>query len=731
MATPLDTLQSVFGFDSFRGRQQEVVEHVLGGGDALVLMPTGGGKSLCYQLPALLLQGTAVVVSPLIALMQDQVQGLRTYGIRAAALNSSLPPPEAREVEDALLGGALDLLYVAPERALQPGFLQLLESCRLALFAIDEAHCVSQWGHDFRPEYIQLGVLRERFPGVPRLALTATADVPTQKDIVTRLGFEQAAVFATGYDRPELRYAMQPKKEPHQQLLRFIRGHHAGESGIVYRMTRKNVEKTAAWLQEHGVTALPYHAGMSPEQRRENQQRFIAEEGVVMVATIAFGMGVDKPNVRFVAHLEPPKSIEALHQETGRAGRDGMPADAWLLYGMQDVAVMRRILLDNEAPEERKRVEMQKFNSLLGLLETAGCRRQALLGYFGERLEQPCGNCDNCLAPPESFDGTVAAQKALSNVYRTGQRFGATHLTEILLGADTARIRNLGHDQLSTYGIGREHDRGQWLSIHRQLVAMGLLEMDMTGYGSLKLNEASWEVLRSRRSVQLRKEQESPLTAARGAKRGTPLHDEALQTPEAEELFELLRAERMAVAQQDGVPPYAVFPDRTLLEMVACRPASQEELGRLHGVGRVKLRHYGPRFVEVLLAHRAGHGVPEDVRALPPERGRGESPHKNGLSATVRASLQQLRETGSVEAVAELRGLTPGSIWKHATDAVTAGELDPTTLQELDETLLDEAREAFADLGTAQLRPVHERLQGRLGFDELRCLRAWLEREGA
>jgi len=729
MNAPLETLQNVFGFPGFKGRQQEVVQHVLNKGDALVLMPTGGGKSLCYQLPALLLAGTAVVVSPLIALMHDQVRALRAYGVRAAALNSSLPSFEIQEVEEALLAGNLDLLYVAPERLLQPGFLQLLARCNLALFAIDEAHCVSQWGHDFRPEYMQLGLLRERFPGVPRLALTATADAPTQKDILTRLGFEQAAVFATGYDRPELRYRMAAKDRPHEQLHRFIRFEHAGEAGIVYRLSRKGVEKTAEWLREQGVDALPYHAGLPPDVRRINQERFINEEGVVMVATIAFGMGVDKPNVRFVAHLEPPKSIEALHQETGRAGRDGLPADAWLLYGMRDIATLRQIILEGEAPDERKRVELHKFNALIGLLETAHCRRQVLLQYFGEPLPEPCGNCDNCLAPPAVFDATVSAQKALSNVYRTGQRFGAGHLSEVLLGKDTARIRNLRHDTLSTYGIGTEHDRPQWLSIHRQLVAAGLLDLDITGYGSLRLNKLSWEVLRGERSVLLR-EDNAPMVPQNtvAAKSQAGLREQALRSDNDRELFERLRKERLAAAQEDNAPPYAVFPDRTLLEMVLYRPDSLDALSRLHGVGRMKLKNYAPRFLELLLAHRAEHGVPENLPPLPAARKtESAAPGKRGLSPTVCESLRLLRETRSVEATAERRGLVAGTVWTHAAHAMEAGELELDSIMELDEADLQAVRNAFAQCGAKQLRPVFDHLEGRFDYPVLRCLRVWLE----
>ncbi|HEY6545559.1 MAG TPA: DNA helicase RecQ, partial [Dokdonella sp.] len=467
-------LQTVFGYPAFRGEQEAIIEHVAGGGDALVLMPTGGGKSLCYQIPALMREGTAVVVSPLIALMQDQVDALRQLGVEAAFLNSSLDAAGQREVEQRLVAGALKLLYVAPERLLTERCLELLARVPVALFAIDEAHCVSQWGHDFRPEYRQLTLLHERFPTIPRIALTATADAPTRREIVERLALESARCFVASFDRPNIRYRVAEKDDARRQLREFLLGH-AGASGIVYCLSRRKVEDVAEWLGEQGIAALPYHAGMDARERAANQQRFLREDGIVMVATIAFGMGIDKPDVRFVAHMDLPKSMEGYYQETGRAGRDGLPADAWLCYGLGDVVTLSQFIAKSEAGEERKRVERAKLDALLGFAETTACRRQRLLAYFGETLAQPCGNCDNCLEPPGTWDASVVAQKALSCVYRTGQRFGVGHLVSVLRGEADERIRSLAHDALSTFGVGSDLDKTQWRGVFRQLVANGLL----------------------------------------------------------------------------------------------------------------------------------------------------------------------------------------------------------------------------------------------------------------
>ncbi|MFG1300290.1 DNA helicase RecQ [Xanthobacter sp. V3C-3] len=598
----LHVLRHVFGYEAFRGRQQEIVDHVVAGGDALVLMPTGGGKSLCYQVPALVRPGTGIVVSPLIALMHDQVQALRQLGVKAAMLNSSLPPGEARQVERALAMGDLDLLYVAPERLLTDSFLTLLDGARLSLFAIDEAHCVSQWGHDFRPEYRQLTVLHERFPGVPRIALTATADGPTRREIMERLALDEGRVFLSSFDRPNIRYRIAPKNNPRVQLRAFL-DTHDGEAGIVYCMSRAKVEATAEMLATEGRTALPYHAGLDADTRARHQDRFLKEEGVVMVATVAFGMGIDKPDVRFVAHLDLPKSIEAYYQETGRAGRDGLPSEALLLYGVEDVAKLIQFVDGSDAPDARKRVERSKLDALLGLCETASCRRQVLLKYFEEDLPEPCGNCDTCLNPPRTFDGTEAAQKLLSCVYRTGERFGAGHVIDVLRGEANDKVLKFGHESLSTFGIGKDFSRDEWRAIVRQLVAMGHLWVDVEGHGALGLTEKCRAVLRGAERVELKAEPRARPARASGGGRGP---GPALSDPGDEALFRRLKALRLEIARAQGVPPYVIFHDTTLLDMVRARPRSLAALGDVSGVGEAKLERYGPHFLDVIRAGEAG-----------------------------------------------------------------------------------------------------------------------------
>jgi ATP-dependent DNA helicase RecQ len=588
----LAVLKEVFGYPAFRGHQAEVIEHVGDGGDALVLMPTGSGKSLCYQIPALLRDGVGVVVSPLIALMQDQVAALAELGVRAAFLNSTLTGAEAAEIEGRVRRGDLDLLYVAPERLLTGRCLDLLAASRLALFAIDEAHCVSQWGHDFRPEYLQLAVLHERFPGVPRIALTATADVQTRAEILERLRLTHARVFVSSFDRPNIRYRIVEKDDARRQLLEFLRSEHAGEAGIVYCLSRKKVDETAAFLDGQGVAALAYHAGMDADTRRRHQERFQRDDGLVMVATIAFGMGIDKPDVRFVAHLDLPKSIEGYYQETGRAGRDGLPADAWMAYGLQDVVQLRRMIQESEAGEAQKRIQGAKLDAMLGLCETAECRRVRLLGYFGE-VAAPCGNCDTCLDPPATFDGTVAAQQLLSCVYRTGQRFGAMHVIDVLRGEATDKVAQRGHEALTTFGIGRERSDREWRAIVRQCIAMGLIEVDHDAYGALRLTAQSRPVLKGERSVSLR--------AWRDSKRSARRTRSTVELPaQAVELFDRLRAWRLEAARRHGVPAYVIFHDATLREIARARPPSIDALRGISGVGARKLEAYGAEIIDLL-----------------------------------------------------------------------------------------------------------------------------------
>lgn len=596
-ADPLHILKSVYGYDAFRGRQSEIVDHVVAGNNAFVLMPTGGGKSLCYQIPALARMGTGLIVSPLLALMADQVAALRQAGVRAAALNSDLVGDERRALWADLRAGRIDLLYAAPETLLRPDNLDRLGEVPLSVIAIDEAHCLSQWGHDFRPAYRQLDAVVERFPDIPRMALTATADEPTRAEILAHLNIDPRDAFVAGFDRPNIRYAIAEKDNPRAQLKRFLAGHE-GESGIVYCLSKRKTEETAAWLRDQGYDALAYHGGMEKPVREANQMRFQHGEAIIMVATIAFGMGIDKPDVRFVAHIDLPGSIEAYYQETGRAGRDGLPSEALMLYGYEDIALRSRFIEESEAPDQRKRMERQKLDALLGLAETAHCRRQLLLSYFGDHCE-PCGNCDTCAEPPKLFDGTIAAQKALSCIYRTGERFGQAYIVDVLLGAGNDRIVQSGHDRISTFGIGTEHDNRTWRAILRQLIALRLIDVDLTGHGGLSISEAGRSFLRDKPTLMLR----SP-SAARAARGKVARGQTSVALPEADRaLFQALRDKRMEIARAQNLPPYVIFHDKTLIELAAARPTSRAAMAQVPGVGETKLDRYGPAFLSVIAGH--------------------------------------------------------------------------------------------------------------------------------
>jgi ATP-dependent DNA helicase RecQ len=596
---PLSILRTVYGYAAFRGQQLEIIDHVIAGNHAFVLMPTGGGKSLCYQIPALARPGIGLVVSPLIALMEDQVTALRQAGVKAAALNSRLWGAERDRLWHNIERGELDLLYIAPETLLKEETLARLKSARLCLIAIDEAHCLSQWGHDFRPEYRALDRLADIFPDLPRIALTATADAPTRAEIVEHLKIDAGNSFISGFDRPNIRYSVAEKTSTTRQMLRFLESRR-GESGIVYCLSKRKTEDVAATLNDHGFTALPYHAGMEMREREKNQRRFQLEQGVIMTATIAFGMGIDKPDVRFVLHADMPASIEAYYQETGRAGRDGLPAEVLMLYGAEDITMRRRFIDESEAPEARKRMEHRKLNALLGFAESSQCRRQVLLRYFGDDC-QACGNCDICLDPPETFDGSIAAQKLLSCIHRTGERFGQAHVISVLLGEADERIERLGHDKLSTFGIGKEHHRNAWRSIVRQVVALGLISVDVAGHGGLFISPEGRQFLREKPPLNLR-----VLKDAKAERRSARREARAAFPPADQALFEKLRARRMELARAQNVPPYVIFHDRTLAEMAARRPRSAAELAATPGVGEAKLARYGEAFLEIIRAYDEG-----------------------------------------------------------------------------------------------------------------------------
>ena len=697
----LNYLRNTFGYSDFRLQQGEIIQTLVDGGDAVVLMPTGGGKSLCYQIPSLVRQGTGIIISPLIALMHDQVIALQQLGINAAYLNSSLDAQTARQTEQDLIRGKLDMLYVAPERLKTGSFLNLLAQTEISLFAIDEAHCVSQWGHDFRPDYIQLSLLHEQFPDIPRIALTATADEKTRSEIKHRLALKQANEYISSFDRPNICYRItEAQSNAKAALLRFIQNEHENDCGIVYCLSRRKVEAIAQWLTEKGFTALPYHAGLSTAIRQQNQQRFLNEEAVIIVATIAFGMGIDKPDVRFVAHLNLPKSMEAYYQETGRAGRDGQPADAWMSFGLQDVITLKQMMATSSAEEQYKRIEHHKLEAMLGFTEITACRRQALLNYFDEELKEPCGNCDNCLTPAETWDASVAAQKALSCVHRTGQRFGVTYLVDVLTGKDHQRIKQFGHNQLSVYGIGSEYDVKQWRNIYRQLISRNLLAVDVEGHGSLRLTEACRAVLRGDETLLLRKESRRAKTSRKGRK--------SYNTEQASNnaLWEALRACRKTIADENNVPPFVIFHDATLAEMMERQPANDEQFLQLNGVGKSKQEKYAAAFLKVISEHINNE--------------------KQDVTDTVSESLLLFRSGLSVDAIASQRNIKTTTVYSHLASCIEQGELKLNEVIDLNEQEINIIHETLlsVDDGSRKLKPAYDALDGMFDYHTLRCVQA-------
>ena len=701
MDSALNYLQNTFGYSDFRLQQGEIVQTLINADDAVVLMPTGGGKSLCYQIPSLVRNGTGIIISPLIALMHDQVMALRQLGINAAYLNSSLDAKTARQTEADLINGKLDMLYVAPERLTTNGFLSLLRRTTISLFAIDEAHCVSQWGHDFRPDYIQLSLLHEHFPDVPRIALTATADEKTRAEIKHRLALENAREFISSFDRPNICYRIsEAQGNARNALLRFIQNEHENDSGIVYCLSRKKVEAVATWLTEKGFTALPYHAGLSAEIRQINQQRFLSEDAVIIVATIAFGMGIDKPDVRFVAHLNLPKSMEAYYQETGRAGRDGLPATAWMVFGLQDVITLKQMMATSTAEEKYKRVEHHKLETMLGFTDITSCRRQSLLRYFDENLDDPCGNCDNCLTPVETWDASVAAQKALSCVHRTGQRFGVNYLVDVLTGKDDDRIRQFGHDSLSVFGIGKELDSKHWRNIFRQLISRNLLSVDLEGHGSLHLTEQCRAILRGEQTLLLRKINNPVKTTRKGRK--------SFDNSNASDnlLWEALRLCRKNLADENDVPPFVIFHDATLSEMMERQPGNHEQLLLINGVGESKLKKYGDIFLKVINDHK--------------------KKEQQDATDTVGESLSLFRSGMDINTIASQRNLKPSTIYSHLADCIEHGELELGDVIILKQQEINIIHEALlnTDTDSRKLKPVFDALDGIYNYDILRCVQA-------
>jgi len=701
MDAALDYLQNTFGYPEFRLQQGDIIQTLIDGNDAVALMPTGGGKSLCYQIPSLVRNGTGIIISPLIALMHDQVVALQQLGINAAYLNSTLDTKTARQTEQDLVEGKLDMLYVAPERLNTGGFLHLLSRTKISLFAIDEAHCVSQWGHDFRPDYIHLSLLHERFPDIPRIALTATADEKTRTEIKHRLALEEASEYISSFDRPNICYRItEAQSNAKSALLRFIQNEHEDDSGIVYCLSRKKVETIADWLTEKGLTALPYHAGLPNKTKEDHQHRFLNEDAVIIVATIAFGMGIDKPDVRFVAHLNLPKSLEAYYQETGRAGRDGLPATAWMSFGLQDVITLKQMMSTSNAEEQYKRVEQHKLETMLGFTDIISCRRQALLHYFDENLEQPCGNCDNCLTPAETWDATVAAQKALSCVHRTGQRFGVSYLADVLLGKDNARIQQFGHNNLSVYGIGKEYDAKQWRNIFRQLISRNLLAVDIEGHGSLLLTEQCRVILKGEQTLLLRKESKRVKTSRKGRKSyNTENKSNSI-------LWEALRACRKTLAEEYDVPPFVIFHDATLSEMMERQPANEEQFLRLTGVGQSKLEKYSTAFLKVIREH-----TDNEVQ---------------DVSDTVNESLLLFRSGMDPYAIAKQRNIKPTTVYTHLASCIEQGELKLREVIDLNEQDINIIHETLlsTDDGSRKIKPAYDALDGMFDYYTIRCVQA-------
>jgi ATP-dependent DNA helicase RecQ len=715
----LHILNHTFGYPAFRGSQQAIIEELLAGRNALVLMPTGGGKSLCYQIPALVRNGVGVVISPLIALMQDQVDALSQLGIRAGFLNSSLSVTEQNLIENELRRNELDLLYIAPERLKQPYTFQLLQQIDIALFAIDEAHCVSQWGHDFRSDYLLLNVLHEQFPQVPRIALTATADERTRQEIINRLQLQDARQFISGFDRPNIQYRIAQKTNARSQLVQFLRREHEGDAGIVYCLSRKRVDDTAAFLATQGFNALPYHAGLDAATRQKNQQRFLREEGVIIVATIAFGMGIDKPDVRFVAHIDLPKSLEAYYQETGRAGRDGAPSTAWMIYGLQDIIQLRQMLDNSEGTDDYKRIERHRLDAMLGLCEITSCRRHALLHYFGETPPEHCGNCDACLTPAQTWDGTAAAQKALSCVFRTGQRFGVAHLIDVLLGKAGEKILQHQHDKVSTFGIGKDLSENQWRSVYRQLVARGFLSVDVGGFGGLQLNEKSRPVLRGEQALSLRKEDKESKEGRESFRK--PKADKYGLREQDKALWAALRECRRELAEEHGIAPYMVFSDATLMGMMENRPSRKVELLDISGIGETKLERFGTEFFEVLqrFADDASAGSDHQrSNAIDPQQEAHE------IIALLNAGM-------TFAQIARQRNITESKVYGYLSDSIAAGVISAAAALDLSSQTIGQIEDAILAQGDIESTPfAYKAVKALLGdgypTGVLRCVRSGL-----